>query len=91
MFSVFRWSKQLVYDGVSSISTAFVTVWFHSLHALLMLYSPTFVMLIGVTVDRPGALVSHVQALCSVLNDTGEALLSRGYADMAQFILHSAK
>eukprot|EP00903_Cladosiphon_okamuranus_P006645 g6488.t1 len=45
----------------------------------------------GVTVDRPGALVSHAQALCTVLNETGEALLSRGYADMAQFILHSAR
>ncbi|CAM9424604.1 unnamed protein product [Ectocarpus fasciculatus] len=45
----------------------------------------------GVTVDRPGALVSHAQALCSVLNETGEALLSRGYTDMAQFILHSAR
>lgn len=41
--------------------------------------------------DRPGALVSHAQALCAVLNETGEALLSRGYADMAQFILHSAR
>lgn len=45
----------------------------------------------GVTVDRPGALVSHAQALCSVLNETGEALLSRGYTDMAQFVLHSAR
>ncbi|CAB1097066.1 unnamed protein product [Ectocarpus sp. CCAP 1310/34] len=45
----------------------------------------------GVTVDRPGALVSHAQALCSVLNETGEALLSRGYTDMTQFILHSAR
>ncbi|CAM9721252.1 unnamed protein product [Scytosiphon promiscuus] len=45
----------------------------------------------GVTVDRPGALVAHAQALCSVLNETGEALLSRGYTDMAQFILHSAR
>lgn len=45
----------------------------------------------GVTVDRPGALVSHAQALCTVLNETGEALLSRGYADMAQFVLHSAR
>eukprot|EP00752_Nemacystus_decipiens_P009464 g8462.t1 len=45
----------------------------------------------GVSVDRPGALVSHAQALCAVLNETGEALLSRGYADMAQFILHSAR
>lgn len=47
--------------------------------------------LTGVTVDRPGALVSHAKALCSALNGTGQALLSRGYADMAQFILHSAR
>lgn len=45
----------------------------------------------GVTVDKPGALVSFAQALCSVLNSTGEALLSRGYSDMAEFIMHSAK
>lgn len=45
----------------------------------------------GVMVDKPGALVGHVQALCSVLNSTGEALLSRGYSDMAQFVMHSAK
>lgn len=45
----------------------------------------------GVTIDRPGALVAHAQGLCSALNNTGEALLSRGYNDMAQFILHSAK
>ncbi|CAM9414394.1 unnamed protein product [Ascophyllum nodosum] len=45
----------------------------------------------GVKIDRPGALVSHAQALCSVLNDTGEALLSRGYSDLAQFIMHTSK
>lgn len=61
------------------------------LHSLRCAFGPTLVPLAGVTVDKPGALVSHVQALCSVLNATGEALLSRGYADMAQFILHSAK